>query len=106
MKEQIRKWLWKQLKIDSMEHHLIIDRERLNKRIKFLESLVSSGIDVHVKSESWAVLCLAGKPEFVKFYRLPQKDMQYLLDTMRELEKRYGNVISDVPPFAREYLRF
>ena len=106
MKERIRKWLWKQLKIDNLVFTLVQRDNNIEHRIKFLESLVNSGIDVHMKSESWAVLCLAGKPEYVKFYRLPQKDMRYLLDTMRELEKRYGRVISDMPPFAREYLRF
>ncbi len=75
----------------------------LESRLIILEKLVSVGADIHRKSDSWIVLSIAGKPEYVGFYRLPQEEIKHIAFLLRGLEKQYGSVNKDIPSFAREY---
>ncbi len=76
-------------------------------RIKRLEELVEVGIDVHMKSESWAVVCIAGKGEFAKFYKLPSNELIYIRDLLQRLEKEYHTrAIVDAPLGVSKYWKW
>jgi hypothetical protein len=60
---KVRRWLG--------VYELAVELNRLDVRLKTIEKLVRVGIDVHTKSDSWIVMCLAGKPEYVEFFRIP-----------------------------------
>ena len=52
--------------------------------------------DIHVKSPSWAVICLQGqKADFVKFIDLGQRDIESIANYLRRFER--PNVIADMP---------
>lgn len=42
-------------------------------RLRRLEGLCKVGVDVHVHGESWAVVCVAGRPDWVQFVSLGNK---------------------------------
>lgn len=52
--------------------------------------------DIHLKSPSWAVICLQGqKADFVKFIDLDQRSIEDIANYLRRFERR--NVIADMP---------
>jgi len=99
IKDKVIKWLWFNLGILRLEISLL-------DRITALEKLVQVGVDIHTISDSWAVLCIAGKPEYVTFRRLKSDDVRYISQLLHQMERRYGDVKTDVPPFAREHFKF
>ena len=72
----------------SNRHKYLVDFER---RIK---EMFGVGVDFHPSSdENWAVICLKGKPEYVRFVDLRGKDV-------RELQlflKHFGSPVIDAP---------
>ena len=81
---------------DVLQHQVELER-----RVIDIERLVQVGIDVHLKSSSWAVFCINGKAEYVRFVELDCKSLQELRMMIRKFEKLYGrNAIRiDKPPF-------
>lgn len=104
MEDWVKRPIWKFLKINLIADTVQANDMWARGRIKKLESLVQVGVDVHMKGESWAVVCIAGKPEYVQFRRLHGKDAMYLLELLKKLEQQYGRVIVDAPIGLRDYL--
>ncbi len=80
---------------------------RINQRLKFLESLVDVGIDLHMKEDSWAVICVGGKAEFVKFYSLGPNgvsdDIRLIQRWLRDMRKE--QIIIDSNPSLSMHIR-
>ena len=47
---------------------------KLKKELNLFKSATDIAVDVHERTDSWAVGCIAGKKEYVKFVRLEQRD--------------------------------
>lgn len=64
---------------------------------KLMNSICDVGVDVEFTSNahSWAVVCIAGKPEYVKFVPLTGRDAMGVLDYLKHFE--YSNRIIDSP---------
>lgn len=64
---------------------------------KLMNSICDVGVDVGYNSDdhSWAVVCIAGKPEYVKFIPLTGRDARGVLDYLKHFE--YSNRIIDSP---------
>lgn len=80
MLKLIKKWLG----ITQLEYQrqvLQVQLAELNDKIKLLTEVA---IDYHEKSPSWAVICLRGKPETVKFIQL---DTKTIMDIRRFLSQ-------------------
>jgi hypothetical protein len=77
----------------------------LENRIQLIEKLVKVGTDVHVRGDSWIVMCIAGKPEYVEFFRLPKDELRYIQQLFKEMQKRYGDIRVDMPPCAKDILK-
>ena len=78
MKKFIRKWLG----IDEIEN-------KLNSILK----LIQVDVDVHMKTDSWAVVSLAGKRDFVEFYRLQAKDIHEIKRFFHRFDRgQIGNI--------------
>jgi len=67
-----------------------------------LASCLDVGVDVGFKSPSWAVICIKGKPETVRFMQLDNNDAQALRQFLKRFEN--SNVIFD-SPFSKEFYR-
>ena len=64
---------------------------------KLLTQLVDIGVDVgfHTEEHSWAVICIAGKPEYVKFLPLTHRDARGVLDFLKQFQ--YSRQVIDSP---------
>ena len=64
---------------------------------KLLDSMISVGTDVafHSDDHSWAVVCIKGHPEYVKFIPLSHKDARDILEFLNHF--KYSNIVVDSP---------
>lgn len=64
---------------------------------KLLNSMVDVGTDVgfHSDNHSWAVVCIKGRPEYVKFIPLSHKDAREVLYFLKRF--RYSDRVVDSP---------
>ena len=85
--------LLKQLNESNM-FRISIDINDLDNRIgklQHLDHLINMGVDVSLTgrgrhNESWAVVCIDGKPSTVKFYDLSQKDLSEMVNFLKYFE--------------------
>ena len=50
-----------------------------------IRNMFEIGADIHLKDRnSWAVICMNGKPEYVKFVPLQGKDARMVIDMLRQ----------------------
>lgn len=124
MKSKITNWLKKTLGITKIEEENkylrtqveflqethIKDLERIsslnntidkhNVQIGNLLSLVEIGVDVNIerkRGRGWAVICLNGKSDYVKFVDLAEKDIRGIRDFISSYEGTKKTI--DAPPF-------
>ena len=64
---------------------------------RLITQLVDIGVDVgfHTEEHSWAVVCIAGKQEYVKFLPLETRDSRDVLRFLKQFE--YSRQIIDSP---------
>ena len=121
IKEKIKEWLLssEMLRIKQLEKQIEESTNRLRlasiqlgnseKEIeecrRLLTQFVDMGVDVGFRSDdhSWAVICIAGKPEYVKFMPLAHKDAKCVLDFLKQFQ--YSRQVVDSPFAFREMVR-
>ena len=64
---------------------------------KLVTQMIDMGVDVgfHSDDHSWAVVCIAGHPEYVKFLPLTHRDARSVLDFLKQF--RYSKQVIDSP---------
>jgi hypothetical protein len=64
---------------------------------KFMNSICDVGTDIGFCSDdhSWAVICIHGKMDYVKFVDMGQKDIQSIANFLKNFE--YSNRVTDSP---------
>ena len=121
IKEKIKEWLFssEMLRIKQLEKQIEESTNRLRlasiqldqskKEIeecrKLLTQFVDMGddVDFHSDDTSRAVICIAGKPEYVKFMPLAHKDAKCVLDFLKQFQ--YSRQVIDSPFAFREMVR-
>ena len=121
IKEKIKEWLLssEMLRIKQLEKQIEESTNRLRsasiqlgnseKEVeecrRLLTQFVDIGVDVgfHSDDHSWAVICIAGKPEYVKFMPLAHKDAKCVLDFLKQFQ--YSRQVIDSPFAFREMVR-
>jgi len=109
-KLEILKWLGidsVNREIDSLKTRntsLEIKNSELEKKINFFESVCNIGVDVHATTDSWAVVCIAGKREYVDFVRLDHRDARNVVDFLKQFKR--SEAIIDAPYRFIECLRW
>ena len=120
LKEKIRKWLLEILQpdIDTLKNEINESTTELrfaknncneaarqcqisiqqNKEMKKMyNQLTDVAVDVgfHDSEHSWAVVCIAGRPEYVKFIPLSRADARTVMNFLRQFQ--YSRLIVDSP---------
>lgn len=121
LRNKLKNWLFASeiQRINSMEksiedavHRFRIASVQLNdaeKEVeecrKLLAQLVDIGVDVgfHSEEHSWAVICIAGKQEYVKFLPLNSGDARDVLRFLKQFE--YSKRIVDSPIAFKSMLK-
>lgn len=68
---------------------------------KFMNSICDIGTDVGFKSDdhSWAVICVHGKIDYVKFIDMNHRNIMEIADFLKRFE--YSNRVTDSPMYKR-----
>ena len=68
---------------------------------KFMNSICDVGTDVGIRSvdHSWAVICVHGKMDYVKFVDMSQRDIMEISKFLKRFE--YSNRVTDSPLFKK-----
>lgn len=69
---------------------------------KLMNSICDVGTDIGFKDSehSWAVICIHGKMDYVKFVDMRQRDIRAIADFLKNFE--YSNRVIDSPLYYRE----
>lgn len=120
LKEKIRKWLLEILQpdIDALKNEidesnatlkiaqsncndatrqLKISTQQNEEMKKMYNQITDAAVDVgfHDQYHSWAVVCVAGRPEYVKFMPLSGADVRTVMNFLRQFQ--YSQTIVDSP---------
>ena len=76
----------------------------LLKTIERFNEITDVAVDVNMEKDehSWAVVCIAGKPEYVKFIPLSKNDTRSVIDFLKRFQ--YSKHIVDNPIRFRSML--
>ena len=109
IKEKIKQWIREEVLKDEIEKMNLarssynrascLCEESLtnNKEIqKMVNEITDVGVDVgYYNDSSWAVVCMAGKPEYVKFMPLTGEDARTVIEFLKHF--KYSNCVVDSP---------
>lgn len=99
--ENLKLELKNQLAMVYKNHHCNASMiAQLDKELDFFKEMCEVGVDIHMHSESWAVVCLNGKKEYVKFCRLESSEARDVLHFLKRFEK--SNRTVDAPMGMRD----
>lgn len=80
----------------------IAQRQQLYADWKEFKALIDLGVDVGMKRDpSWAVICIAGKMEYLRFVELQPREIMELREWLRHFEG--CNKVIDTPPGMRQW---
>ena len=94
LKNKIREWLSIDL-IEAENKRLVRELELTTERndyiqiqIENINKLFSVGVDVDMRDRhhSWAVVCMEGKPDYVKFIDLSRSEVKDVRNFLRQFE--------------------
>lgn len=99
IRDKLRQWLLADelLKFDLAEDKYKEARKLVDDCHKLINSMTDVGTDVgfHSDDHSWAVVCIKGHSEYVKFIPLSHKDARDVLDFLKRF--RYSDRVVDSP---------
>jgi len=109
MKKLLKKWLGiadienrllEQLTKNELQDQKI---KQLQYKISEFEKLVNIGVDVNmIKSPSWAIVCLRGNPDTVKYFEFDKNEAKSIADFMSRYSR--ANQIIDAAPSVRWFI--
>lgn len=95
------------LKVIESRRQIDVLRNReylLEEKYTTLEKTLNLGVDIAIRDhDSWAVICVQGRTDYVKFLKLPSNDIREIQLFLRKFQM--ANQIVDAPPFARHLLK-
>lgn len=108
IRDKIRKWLFNDMELKSLTQAAMAYHEsqkELESCKKLMNEICDVGVDVgyHDTEHSWAVVCIHGKIEYVKFVPLTHKDAKSLLDFLKNFQ--YSKYVVDSPLGFKDMLR-
>lgn len=85
--------------------HLQTQLASLEKDVSLFKSTCDIGVDVHQRTDSWAVVCIAGKKEYVNFVRLDSRDARNVMYFLKRFENSNSRVV-DAPYGLMECFKY
>lgn len=101
IREKLKLWLF-QDEINTM-FNMLTQIRRLEKELDECKQLLTPALDIGAdicmsNEPSWAVICIAGKPEYVKFKALDRKTAHDLLKWLQSYKESRSMVVDS--PFS------
>ena len=112
LREKFKKWLFKEelqefemamkkneetaKNLHSAENIYLKSYRLVDDCHKLINSMMDVGTDIGFYDDhSWAVVCVKGHPEYVKFMELSNKDTREIIDYLNHF--KYSNLVIDSP---------
>lgn len=101
LRNRLRNWLLKEEfeefnnKIKDME----MAYDKLEDQYRLVTDLMQVGVDHHVynPTNNWAVICVGGKNEYVRFARFEARDMREVQSFLKRYEQKNTRIDSCIP---------
>jgi len=79
---------WLKNKHENINNDIVHCQDSINAIHKTLENVIHIGTDVRIneREHSWAVICIEGKINIVKFVDIGKNDAKYILDFLKQFE--------------------
>lgn len=88
------------IKLRQDRNSMRIDLMNTEDKVDAIRMLLQVGVDVHqYHGRSWAVICIAGKAEYVQFVDLGKEDARAIKNFVGQFDR--DNVCVDCPPNMR-----
>lgn len=103
--DSVHRFRMASVQLGDAENQLHNAEKEVEECRRLVTQLVDIGVDVGFYSEdhSWAVICIAGKQEYVKFLPLETKDARDVLRFLKQFE--YSRQIIDSPIAFKRMLK-
>ena len=103
--DSVHRFRMASVQLGDAENQLHNAEKEVEECRKLLTQLVDIGVDVgfHTEEHSWAVICLAGHPEYVKFLPLTHRDARGILDFLKQFQ--YSRQVIDSPIAFKSMLK-
>lgn len=101
--DSVHRFRMASVQLGDAENQLHNAEKEVEECRRLITQLVDIGVDVgfHTEEHSWAVICIAGKPEYVKFLPLTHRDAKGVLDFLKQFQ--YSRQVID-SPIAFKYM--
>ena len=114
LKEKLKEWLFAseiqrlnimEKSVEDTAHRFGLASVQLDNAVKEVEEcrklvsqLVDIGVDVgfHTSDHSWAVICVAGRPEYVKFLPLNGEDTREVINFLKRFQDSHRIIDSPI----------
>lgn len=95
--DSVHRFRMASVQLGDAENQLHSAEKEVEECRRLITQLVDIGVDVgfHSEDHSWAVICIAGKQEYVKFLPLETRDARDVLRFLKQFE--YSKRIVDSP---------
>ena len=103
--DSVHRFRMASVQLGDAENQLHNAEKEVEECRKLLTQLVDIGVDVgfHTEEHSWAVICIAGHPEYVKFLPLTHRDARGILDFLKQFQ--YSRQVIDSPIAFKSMLK-
>lgn len=103
--ESVHRFRMASVQLGDAENQLHNAEKEVEECRRLITQLVDIGVDVgfHTEEHSWAVVCIAGKQEYVKFLPLETRDSRDVLRFLKQFG--YSRQIIDSPIAFRGMLK-
>lgn len=91
-------------KTDRRFKDLDISIIEINRDLNVIKTTCQIGVDVHMKTDSWAVVCINGKQDYVNFVRLDSRDARDVKHFLKQFES--SSITLDTPYRIMETMKW
>lgn len=103
--DSVHRFRMASIQLGDTENQLHNAEKEVEECRRLITQLVDIGVDVgfHTEEHSWAVICIAGHPEYVKFLPLTHRDARGVLDFLKQFQ--YSRQVIDSPIAFRNMVK-
>lgn len=97
IEDSVHRFRMASVQLNNAENQLHSAEKEVEECRRLITQLIDIGVDVgfHTEEHSWAVICIAGHPEYVKFLPLTHRDARGVLDFLKQFQ--YSRQVVDSP---------
>lgn len=105
IEDSVHRFRMASVQLGDAENQLHSAEKEIEECRRLITQLVDVGVDVgfHTEEHSWAVICIAGHPEYVKFLPLTHRDARGVLDFLKQFQ--YSRQVIDSPIAFKSMLK-